>query len=61
MKLIEKKQKVLFGIIKILQNNGFELNDKGDMVRISTGCKFSAKCLVSFSSVMEFQIKWEYY
>lgn len=60
MIITNQQSDVHIGVRKILEANGFECLHNGDLVRRSTGCKFSFADIIKHESVMDFQLKWGY-
>lgn len=48
-------------IVELLKPHGFEKMADGSLQRNSTGCGFSITFLMSFQSVMDFQLEFPFY
>lgn len=61
MDIKNETDKTIYWIIcRILSEYGFVLAENGDMVRKESGCCFSFDMLMSYQSVLDFQLDWEY-
>jgi hypothetical protein len=61
MKTLPNAQKEVYkAICSLMKLHGFHKDKNGDLVRPMTGCRFYYSNLISYKSVLDFQLDWPY-